>query len=123
MEHTVTIKYPELRSEVVDAVRMLASARESRFALANGPRGDLDYCVHILFDDTYAMSDPLAAVGVILFENEVASLEALRDVLGPLIDELGDVEDETYLADPRWSKVEAAANSAATQMRMNIPPL
>jgi hypothetical protein len=83
----------------------------------------LDYCVHILFDDTYAMSDPLAAVGVILFENEVASLEVLRDVLGPLIDELGDVEDETYLADPRWSMVEAAANSVATQMRTNMPPL
>lgn len=65
------------------------------------------------------MSNPRAAVGVILFENEVGGLESLRDVFSPLINDLGNVDDDAYLADPRWSKVQAAASNAAIQMRKN----
>lgn len=119
MEYPMTIEYPDLRSEVVAAVRMLASAREERFLIDSGPRADLDYCIHILFDDTYAMSNPRAAVGVILFENEVGDLESLRDAFSPLINDLGNVDDDAYLADPRWGKVQAAASNAAIQMRKN----
>ncbi|WP_268267500.1 hypothetical protein OHU34_00630 [Streptomyces sp. NBC_00080] len=38
-------------------------------------------------------------------------------MLGPLVDELGDVGDEVYLASPRWSAVVTAARDVLEAMR------
>lgn len=37
--------------------------------------------------------------------DEIDRLRALDGLLGPLLEELGEVSDEAYLADPRWRAV------------------
>lgn len=119
MERPVTVKNPRLRAEIFDVAEMLSVARIQRFKVPGDPDVDFNYCVHILFDDSEVMSDPASDVGWVLFENETADFEALRSILEPLIDELGDVSDEMYLTDPRWLLVQEASKTVALRMQQN----
>ena len=115
------LKFPSMREEVIEAVRALSDRayqeREwGRSRDANRRYDDLDINVHILYDDTRVLPDPSAQVGIVLFAEDVPPLRALEEVLGPLIDELGDVPDREYLANPRWNSVLAVAARAADEM-------
>lgn len=115
------LKFPSMRDEVIDAVRALSDRayqkREwGRSRDAGGRYDDLDMNVHILYDDTRVLPDPSAQVDTVLFAEDVPPLRALEGVLGPLIDELGDVPDREYLADPRWNSVLVLAARAADEM-------
>lgn len=68
--------------------------------------------VNLLYDDLKVLPDPSSGVGVLLFPEDVAPLEELERVLGPLLDDLADAPVETYLSDRRWDQVVAAAAAA-----------
>lgn len=79
---------------------------------------DLTLNVNMLYD--MVLPDPRSRLGVVLLsESEVARLDELEQLLGPLIDDLGDTYDQQYLSDPRWSEVVAAAASALSAMKAN----
>ena len=79
---------------------------------------DLDLAVHVLFDDSRVLEDSEEVVGQVLRSpDEARAARALADVLGPLIDELGEVGDEVYLASPRWQAVVTAARDMLEAMR------
>ncbi|MET9897402.1 hypothetical protein [Streptomyces sp. NPDC006446] len=74
--------------------------------------------MHVLFDDSRVLDDPEPPVGEVLASaREVRAARELAEVLGPLIDELGDVGDEVYLASPRWPAVVMAAQNVLEAMR------
>ncbi len=73
---------------------------------------ELDLEVHVLFNDVDVCVDPEAWVGYVLRPEEVEPLRTLGTLFGALIDDLGDVPDATYLADPRWPEVVVAAGTA-----------
>lgn len=54
---------------------------------------NLDMNIHILFDDTSLLPDPLSGVGWYIYADEVEPLRLLGAVLDPLIDEIGDDVD------------------------------
>lgn len=49
--------------------------------------------------------------------DEARAAREPAEVLGPLVDELGDVGDEVYLASPRWPAVVSAARIMIEAMR------
>jgi hypothetical protein len=61
-------------------------------------------------------------VGTVLRQTEVGALSSLEDVLGPRLDELGDVTDREYVDHPRWPKVIEAARVALTAMQDEHQP-
>lgn len=77
----------------------------------------LDQSIHTLFDDWVVLPDPEPAIGAFLVSGpEIDRLRALGDVLGPLIDELGDRPDQDYISDRRWPLVVERAGSALSAM-------
>lgn len=116
------IKYPEMRLEVIGALRSLSDPSHQRSSWGHVEEGvnyydDLTLNVHILYDDCQVLPSPELAVPSLLYEAEVAALRAVGDALGPLLDELGDSADENYIADPRWRGVVSAASAALTAMQ------
>jgi hypothetical protein len=111
-----------MRDELIEGLEALADRdHQQRTWGRDAPQptewDNFDEVVHLLYDDMNVLPDPSDAVGVLLFEEDVDALERLEGVLGPLIDELGDVGDEVYLADPRWSDVVSAAGVALETLR------
>lgn len=119
------IRYPEMRNEVVLAVKALSDPdyQQRVWVRKEFPHenfyDDFSQKVHILFDDLTVMPEPHTAVGDVLYGNEVEPMQALSDVLDPLIDQLGDVSDADYLAHPRWAEVVRLASSAYRVLRAN----
>lgn len=83
----------------------------------DGSYDNLDLAVHVLYDDCVVLPDPAASVPTLLTSDEVDSFRRLDDAFGPMLDELGDVADDIYLADPRWPAVVEAARAAHEMMR------
>ena len=126
MEHSVTtVRHPSMRAEVVLAVQSLADPtyQQRVWIRREYPQDnffdDLTQNVNILFDDTGVLPDPSSAVGDILYPSEVASMAALGNVLDPLINELGDVNDSQYLDHPQWSHVVRLAQAVCTALNAN----
>lgn len=119
------VRYPSSRLKVVHAVTSLSDrAHQERVWIQHryprpGYYDDFDLAVHILFDDMAVLPDPELTVGVYLHPDEVAPLRALGQILGPLINDLGDISDAGYLAHPRWPEVVAAAKEARQVMEAN----
>ncbi len=63
------------------------------------------------------LPEPDQSFGISLRSSEYTSLRGLSDVLGPLIDELGDVRDDEYIAHERWPQVVEAARVALEATR------
>ncbi|MEU4362872.1 hypothetical protein [Promicromonospora sp. NPDC023987] len=80
---------------------------------------DLDLSVHVLYDDTTVLPDPVESVGSIITADEVDVLEKLNSVLEPIIAGLGDEPDAAYLAHPDWSAVVSAAADAVQVLERN----
>jgi len=76
----------------------------------------VDENVHTLFDDVDVCVDPAGWVGIVLYPAEVEPLRKLGHVYGGLINDLGDVSDDVYLADPRWPTVVELARAAHAAM-------
>jgi hypothetical protein len=113
------VKYPEWRQQMIDAVRALSDPDYQRRVWLAGEGIGPDFYdslqerIHDLFDDSEVLPDASRRVGVLLRnEAEVEALRPLGRALDALIDELGDVPDEQYLADPRWPEVVGAAEVA-----------
>lgn len=124
MERAVSsvIEHPEMRNEVIAALRSLSDPLHQRTQWGRVEEGvdyydDLTLNVHVLYDDTMVLPSPEVAIPGVLHENEASALRMVDEALGPLIRELGDRPDEAYMADPRWANVVAAARAALNAMR------
>lgn len=118
-----TVKFPAMRREVIDAVAALSDLEYQRRVWIDRifPKenfyDDLTLRSHILYDDTMVLPDPGSAIGDILIDgDEVARLAALDQVLGPLIDELGEADDFRYISHPRWPEVVRLAGRALSAL-------
>ena len=120
---TTEVSFPEMRAQVVSALESLSDREHQRTRWntidARRPNymDNLDLNVHVLFDDCMVLPDPTPMVGAVVYAGEVQALRALGNILDPLIDELGDQPDATYLAHARWVDVLAAAGKALAVMR------
>lgn len=112
------IEFPEMRENVVASVESLADPDYQRSQwLDRSVLDSLDMAISILYDDTQVLPNPEKSVGVVLRAGEVESFRELDSRLAPMIDDLGDVADEMYLDDPRWSQVVEAARRALADLR------
>lgn len=119
-----TVRYPQMRDDVVDALRSLSARnyqdREWGVYQADINRyDDLTLNIHLLYDDCRVLPDPSVQVGTVLLPSDVAPLRALQAELAPLLDDLGDRPDSAYLKDPRWARVVAAAGVALRALEQN----
>ena len=118
----MTLQYPTMRAWVVDALQALGDPEYQRrvWLEHHCPEpnfvDNLDENVHILFDDVDVCVDPAGWVGIVLHPPEVEPLRKLGEAFGAMIDDLGDVPDEVYLADPRWPTVVELARAAHDDM-------
>ncbi len=118
-----------LRFEVLAALEDVAKPRDQTDVHgAPLPRDYLlDCAINNLYD--FAFPDPADGVGYLFVEADVAPLEALDAVFGPLIDRLGDVGADAYEAAEEWPRVVEAARHAFEVMTANVktrypePPL
>jgi hypothetical protein len=124
------VRYPAMRAELIGAVRALSDRtyQEQVWLQRNFPGpgffDDLDTNIHILFDDTRVVPDPDTAVGTVLYPGETDTLRGLAEALEPLIEELGDAPDETYLRNHAWANVVERAQRALQVLLSNdhVPP-
>lgn len=120
----MSVRYPEMRVQVLSAVGALADRQYQqrvwidRIYPHDNYYDDLDLNINILYDDTTVLPDPETALGTILLDSvEVDALRSLAEQLDPIIDELGDLPDSRYLSHPKWHGVVSAARSALEVMR------
>ena len=116
----MTIEFPQMREEVLEALEVLADAdlqnqhwQNPRYPL---PCRDFDWVVRALYD-TPALPSPSLVVGTFLYADEEAPLLALDVVLDPMIAELQDVPDAEYMAHRDWPEVVRLAGVAAAVLR------
>jgi hypothetical protein len=119
---TTEIEFPDMRNEVISALRSLSDpihqqTRWGRYEEGVNYYDDLALNIHILYDDCQVLPDPETATPAVLHAAEVSAFQALEDVLGPMIDDLGDRPDAHYTNDPRWVEVIRAARDALAMMR------
>ncbi len=119
---TDEITYPEMRLEVIEAVRALADPAHQHTRLGRYEEGvnyydDLTLNVHTLYGDCMVLPDPQSAVPTLLYGEEVPAFQELEAALGPMLDDLRDAPDVAYLDDPRWSRVVASAGTALELMQ------
>jgi hypothetical protein len=116
-----TVELPAMRLQVRAALRALAnptyqSARWGLMEPGVNYYDDLSINVHVLYDDCEVLPEPSRTIGTVLYEDEVPAFRTLESSLGPLLEELGDSPDETYLTDPRWPAVVRSAKRALEAM-------
>lgn len=122
------IQYPDMRAEVVEAVRALSDPdyQHRVWIRHEYPRenfyDDFTTNVNILFDDVCVLPEPQDRVGVVLHPGEVETMRALGEVLEPLIDQLGDASDARYLEHPQWPTVIDRARRAYGLLSQNDSP-
>lgn len=118
------VKFSAMRQQTMTALAALADREyQQRVWIAReypreGFYDDLTLNVNTLYDTV--LPDPRSRLGVVLRDkSEVARLDELDQLLGPLVDDRRDAPDQQYLSDPRWSEVVAAAASALSAMKAN----
>ncbi|MET8544998.1 hypothetical protein ABZW03_30795 [Kitasatospora sp. NPDC004799] len=113
------IALPVFRRHVVPAVLALASPTWQREVwLDRAQFEDLDYTVHVLFDDFCDADDPRPSLGYSLrTEQEVELMARLGVAYQAAQDAVGArAPDEVYLDSPEWPAVVAAAARLAQVM-------
>ncbi|GAA1290233.1 hypothetical protein Psi02_15820 [Planotetraspora silvatica] len=106
------IEFPQYRLHIVPAVVALASPSWQREVWLNPDKFEnLDYVVHILFDDFCNAHAPQLWLGVSLrTEEEVSLMADLGAAYSEVQDAIGaTARDEAYLESPGWPAVLAAA--------------
>ncbi|MDX2708133.1 hypothetical protein PV350_35600 [Streptomyces sp. PA03-6a] len=116
------IEFPVFRLHVVPAVLALASPSWQRDVWLR-PEGleDLDYVIHVLFDDFCNADDPAPWLGKSLrTEEEVTLMKALGEAYSVVQDQVGDMApDQNYLDSPDWAPVITIAAKLAQVMVTN----
>ncbi|MCF2533166.1 SCO4402 family protein [Yinghuangia soli] len=116
------IALPVYRLHLVPAVVALASPTWQREVWLDPTRFEnLDYTVHVLFDDFCDADDPRPWLGQSLrTEEEVDLMAHLGAAYGAVQDAVGaDARDEVYLDAPGWPAVMAAAARLAQVLVAN----
>lgn len=118
------IRFPEMRHEIVRAVKALADPvyQWSAWIRRELPPGEYDeftHRIHILYDDTQVLEDPDAVIGIYLrSQKEADAMRYLAQAIDSLFDELGtDLSDEEYLRSPGWAAIVDAAGAALSTLR------
>jgi hypothetical protein len=120
IDHGIALPY--YRLHVVPAVVALASPTWQREVWLDPDQcEDLNYTVHVLFDDFCDADDPLPWLGQCLrTEEEVELMARLGAAYGAVQDSVdADARDEVYLDSPDWSVVVAAAARLAQVLVSN----
>lgn len=120
IDHGVAL--PHYRFHVVPAVVSLASPTWQREVWLDPDQfEDLDYTVHVLFDDFCDANNPSPWLGQCLrSEEEVELMARLGTAYGAVQDSVGAAaRDEVYLDSPGWSAVVAAAARLAQVLVSN----
>ena len=117
------VEYPDMRRQVIRALAALSDSQyQQRVWVQRNVADpsfydDLTQNIHVLYDDCQVLPQPESRLRWVLIEgDEVGRLRALDKLLGPMIDDLGDAPDATYLQDGRWPAVMSAASSALSAM-------
>ncbi|WP_433270847.1 SCO4402 family protein [Actinosynnema sp. CS-041913] len=116
----IDVEYPEMRAEIVGAVRSLSDPEHQRrvWVRREMPHPNyhdyFDLNIHILYDDTTVFADLSGAIGAYLRdEGEARALGALKDALEALFDKHGlKLTDEEYIGKPEWTAVVESARDA-----------
>ncbi|MCN0178240.1 SCO4402 family protein [Salinispora arenicola] len=127
LESTMSeIRFPEMRHEIVRAVKALADPAYQwsawiRRELPPGEYDEFTHRIHILYDDTQVLEDPDATIGAYLrSQKEANAMRCLAQAIDSLFDELGtDLSDEEYLRAPGWAAIVDAAGAALSTLRAN----
>lgn len=113
------VEYPEMRAEVIEAVRALSDLEHQRRVWVRrelphpGYHDDFALNLNVLYDDTSVLEDPAAAIGDVLRDDrEARALAPLRDSLEDLLAKHPHLTDEQYLDTPEWPTVLATAAAA-----------
>ncbi len=120
-----TLKYPEMREELIETLRSLADADYQRetWLDRNFPSGTehdcFDYAVHFIYDDTRLATDPEGSIGLFLKnQQEVQLIKAVAIALDRVFDTLGmNATDEQYINCPEWSQVLTTASRTLQAMK------
>jgi hypothetical protein len=118
---TSQVTFPEMRDEVIAALRSLSDPLHQETQWGRAEEGvnyydDLTLNVNTLYDDCRVLPSPESSVPEVLLDSDVPALQAVEDALGPMIRDLGNRPDADYLADPRWGSVVTAAQQALRLM-------
>ncbi|MFB9927596.1 hypothetical protein ACFORO_20305 [Amycolatopsis halotolerans] len=120
------IRFPGIRTQIVSAIVSLSDRdyQERVWIRREFPHPDyydeFDLAVHSLFDDSPILPSPApGCVGELIYADEEIPLARLGEMLGPLIDELGDVPDAEYLNSPQWPEVVRRATAVREIMERN----
>lgn len=114
-----------MRAEVASALASLADVEHQIDAWVHRPDPPLSYdslelVIHVLYDDMVVLPDPSERVGTVIHAgDEVRSLAALEEILGPLVSRLGDVPERVYLHADEWPEVTRRAGVALAAMVRN----
>lgn len=112
------VRFPQLRSNVIDAISMIAYARDWDYWQRQAYYKEYfpGLCIEILYDIAEVFPDPDLQVGSILYGGEVAVLHDLYIAFDKLVDDYGAEEGAKQIRDPRWPKAEQAALAALEEM-------
>lgn len=120
----IQVKYPEMRKELEEHLRALADPGYQRRVWVDGKaegavqHDELDYAVHLLFDDTQLASDAHSTVGWILNDaSEAECITALVRSIDDVFERYGTkLSDAEYIELPEWRSVVRAAEAAAASL-------
>ncbi|MEU4091284.1 hypothetical protein [Streptomyces sp. NPDC026673] len=116
------IELPFFRLHVVPAVLALATPSWQRDVwLRPEEFEDLDYVIHVLFDDFCDAGDPVSWLGKSLrTQEEVTLMKELGDAYSVVQNQVGSsAPDQDYLGSPEWASVVAIAARLAQVMVTN----
>lgn len=126
-EDRLTLKYPNMREELLETLRSLADLEYQLKIWVNKefPRENFydDFFNTFRFiEDMSLLTDPESAIGIFLKdENEVQMTKAVAVALERVFDALGtEATDEEYISSREWSDVLKAASQAWQAMKDDI---
>jgi hypothetical protein len=123
----MTIKFVEMRNELIETLRALSDKKyqESAWVKGNFPEGivedNFDYAVNFLFDDSCLAENPEDLIGYCLVDKYEAQLiHAVTKSIDKLLSELGnDLSDLEYISSPLWEDVVRKAKQAYKVIKSN----
>jgi hypothetical protein len=117
------VEFPRIRRDVLDSMAVLSDREYQQRAwirkegFAPGQYEDLDYHIHVLFDDAAVLPDPAESIGQVLVPgDEVERLRLLGGLLSDLLDKHGDVDAGVFMSDPQWDDVVRTASQVLAAM-------
>lgn len=117
----MTVRYPEMRGRVRDAVEMIAHACDTDYWLHEKHYTSYppSLCIEILYDVNVVFPDPEYLVGAAIYGDEVTAFKRLLVEYDPVVEAYDANDGAGHVRDPRWPAVEVAARDVLRQMSMN----